>query len=156
MELHIPRWQELPEIGLYMDQVVLVLNKVLQPICADQTPPVTATMINNYVKMKLTQPPEKKKYSREHLAWFLMICLLKKVFSLQEITALQRRFTEQAPLDCVYDRFCRELEHSLQEKEELREARCPLLMATALQTVACKIRVEQLLKENEKTAEVFS
>ena len=46
---HLPRWSELPQIALYMDQILLVLGGMLEPFTADDTPMVTATMINNYV-----------------------------------------------------------------------------------------------------------
>lgn len=78
MEFTCLRWDLLPQIALYMDQVLLVLNQALAPLSVSEEPVVTGTMINNYVKMKLTPPPEKKKYAREHLAMFLMICLLKR------------------------------------------------------------------------------
>ena len=88
MEYQCLRWEQLPQIALYMDQVLLVLNQALAPLNASDTPAVTGTMINNYVKMKLAAPAEKKKYDREHMARFMMICLLKKVLSMTEIAAL--------------------------------------------------------------------
>ena len=56
MELQLPRWKQLPEIALYMDQVQLVLGGILEPLTTQEGPMVTPTMINNYVKMKLTPP----------------------------------------------------------------------------------------------------
>ena len=52
---HCPRWEELPQLALYMDQVLLVLSTAFAPLSAGQ-PPVTASMINNYVKLKPTAP----------------------------------------------------------------------------------------------------
>lgn len=62
-EYHCPRYEELPHIALYKDQVVSVLNEAVGPFYPQGETPVTATMVNNYVKMKLLAPPEKKKYS---------------------------------------------------------------------------------------------
>ena len=76
------------DLALYMDQVLLVLNTALQPVTVGEAPAVTAAMLNNYVKLKLTAPAEKKKYGRSHVARFLMICLYKRVLSMQEIAAL--------------------------------------------------------------------
>ena len=117
MQIQIPRWEQLPQIALYMDQVLLVLGNILEPISTEESPMVTATMINNYVKMKLTPPPEKKKYSREHLAWFLMICLLKKVLSMQEIAAVKQRLLVSMDMQAAYNRFCDELELRLREPD---------------------------------------
>lgn len=154
MELiQIPRWEQLPGIALYMDQVLLVLGGMLEPFAADGTPMVTATMINNYVKMKLTPPPEKKKYSREHLAWFFLICLLKKVLSMQEIAALKQRLEAAMTLEEGYDRFCEELELRLQLPDGPNTKDCDPMLAHAVRSVVCKLRVEQILAENSGKSE---
>ena len=155
MELiQIPRWEQLPGIALYMDQVLLVLGGMLEPFTADDAPMVTATMINNYVKMKLTPPPEKKKYTKSHVACFLMICLLKKVFSMQEIAAIKARMLAAAPLETGYDRFCEELELRLREPDGQDKPDCDPVLADAIRAVVCKLRVEQVLGEKpEKTEE---
>ena len=51
-EYHCPRYEELPHIALYKDQVVSVLNEAVSPFYPHGETPVTATMVNNYVKMK--------------------------------------------------------------------------------------------------------
>ena len=60
-----PRYQELPDMGLYLEQVLNLVNTALNPI---QSEPLTGAMISNYGKNKAIPAPEKKKYSREHLA----------------------------------------------------------------------------------------
>lgn len=154
IRIKMPRWEQLPQIALYMDQVLLVLGGILEPVATEENPMVTATMINNYVKMKLTPPPEKKKYTREHLAWFLLICLLKKVFSMQEIAAIKARMLAAAPLETGYDRFCEELELRLREPDGQDRPDCDPVLADAVRAVVCKLRVEQVLREKpEKTEE---
>ena len=65
----LPRWEELPDMDLYMDQVVTLLNEYLKPFHAkDQEKMVTSTMINNYVKHGIVSPPVKKKYTKNHVA----------------------------------------------------------------------------------------
>ena len=65
---HLPRWNELPEIDLYLDQVVNYLEKYLGILSSnDDDKIITKTMINNYAKGKLLMPIENKKYSKEHL-----------------------------------------------------------------------------------------
>ena len=67
-------WDRLPEIYLYMDQVLTYMNKQLEPLTrTEDAAPLTSSMINNYVKDGVLPRPEQKKYSREHLAMLTMI-----------------------------------------------------------------------------------
>ena len=107
LEFHCPRWEELPDIGLYMDQVVSFIDSRLRAFeYSNDAKVVSSTMINNYVKQKAIIPPDKKKYSREHIARLLMICKLKVVLPIASIAALigneRQTHTEQE----VYDHFC--------------------------------------------------
>lgn len=110
-----PRYQEFPKIPLYRDQVLDCLNGWLQPLCAwpDQVP-VTAAMINNYVKLKLVAPPVKKKYAPEQLAQLFCVLLLKQVFSISEIQSLLLIQTRNYPFPLAYDYFCTAFETALQ------------------------------------------
>ena len=148
MEFSCPRWAQLPQIALYMDQVLLVLNQSLAPLSLGDAPAVTGTMINNYVKMKLAAPAVKKKYDREHMARFVMICLLKKVLSMTEITAVLDRLLLERSLEEGYDLFCGELELRLRAPEGPDSDRCPAELATAVRAVACKILLEQMIQKD--------
>ena len=106
-QVHILRWQELPDFDLYLDQVTALIEKSLSFLKLNEDDKVvTSTMINNYVKAKLVTPPIKKKYSREHVAYFTVICFLKRVFSLDEISTLLKIQFENVPLDESYNIFC--------------------------------------------------
>ncbi len=144
---HCPRWEELPQLALYMDQVLLVLSTAFAPLSAGQ-PPVTASMINNYVKLKLTAPAEKKKYNREHLARFVMICLFKKVLSMQEIAAVLERMLAGQSLPAAYDRFAAELERLLAAPDAPMPQDSSNCVALAIRAVACKLWVEADLAKN--------
>ena len=77
---HLPRWNELPEIDLYLDQVVNYLEKYLGILSSnDDDKIITKTMINNYVKQGIMPAPEKKKYGKTHIAYLMVICILKQV-----------------------------------------------------------------------------
>lgn len=145
MEFNCLCWEQLPQIPLYMDQVLLVINQALAPLPQPDGPLVTATMINNYVKMKLVSPPEKKKYSRDHLARFMMIFLMKKVLSMAEISMLLDRLLEGRSLEEGYDLFCGELSLRLRSPDGPDSADCPPELAAATRAVACKIALEQML-----------
>ena len=83
----LPDWENLPELELYMDQVILLLNRYLSPMAAGEEKYVTASIINNYVRMKVMPPPVKKRYARVHLAYLIIICTLKQSLS---ISCIQR------------------------------------------------------------------
>lgn len=80
--LRLPRIEEIPDFGLYMDQVITFMDKVYPQKS------LTKTMINNYTKDKILYPSQKKKYSREHLMLLSLIQILKKTLSLPEIKIL--------------------------------------------------------------------
>ena len=93
IKLHIPRWKELPNVDLYLDQVVTLVNETLSsflsnPNSEEDTPILTKNMINNYVKNKIIEPPVKKKYNKIHLAKFFVICVLKEVYKMNDIKIL--------------------------------------------------------------------
>ena len=116
--LHIPRWDELPNIALYLDQVVTLINNCLSPILAqcdtkkDDTV-LTKTMINNYVKYNLIEAPEKKKYGKNQLAKLFVICILKQVYSMNEINSLINIAITSADIQISYDKFCIQFEEAL-------------------------------------------
>lgn len=87
-KFNLPDWDSLPQLDLYMDQVILLLNRYLSPLerFGDEKA-VTASIINNYVRMKVVPPPVKKRYSRVHLAYLIIICTLKQSLS---ISCIQR------------------------------------------------------------------
>ncbi len=60
----LPDWEALPQLDLYMDQVVILLTRYLEPLSPDEDErAITASTVNNYVRMKVMPPPVKKKYS---------------------------------------------------------------------------------------------
>lgn len=114
-ELHLPRYHELPTLELYMDQVISVINGALRPLFSSGDAPVlTPTMVGNYVKQKLVSPPIKKRYNRDHVVAFLVVALLKQVFSIAEVDLLIKRQIQSYPPQTAYDYFCTELETALQ------------------------------------------
>lgn len=99
-------WDRLPEIYLYMDQVLTYMNKQLCLFERDEnTCLLTSSMINNYVKDGVLPRPEQKKYSREHLAILTVICMLKQVLSIQDISTLIKILLQSASQSEMYDRF---------------------------------------------------
>ena len=86
VNVHLPRWNELPDIDLYMDQVITLIERYLAAFANDsQDNIITAAMINNYVKLGIIPKPEKKRYGRIHLAYLLVITILKQVITITEV-----------------------------------------------------------------------
>ena len=83
----VVEWDRMPEIYLYMDQVLTYMNRQLSFYeRSGGDTPLTSSMINNYVKDGILDRPEQKKYGRDHLAMLTVICLLKAVLSIQDIS----------------------------------------------------------------------
>ncbi len=111
---HCPRWNELPDIELYMDQVVSLIDKHTAVFAENEEEKIiTRTMINNYVKQKKIAPPKNKKYTRNHLAYFLVVGLLKKFMSLSEIAQGILIIRSQHNIERAYDLFCEGFENSI-------------------------------------------
>lgn len=113
-QFHCPRWDEMPDIPLYMDQVLAFLDKriaLFEP--PEEGRLITSTMINNYVKQKLIPAPVQKKYEREHLTRLLMICILKGSFSIAEIQSMLNYVLRCYDMQQVYGIFCDCLEEAL-------------------------------------------
>ena len=118
LNLHIPRWKELPNVDLYLDQVVTLVNETLSSFLSNTGSDEgnliwTKNMINNYVKNKIIEPPIKKKYNKNHLAKFFVICVLKEVYKINDIKILIGLALESSPIEIAYDNFCKLFEKSL-------------------------------------------
>lgn len=154
---HIPRWNELPEIDLYLDQVVNYLEKYLSKYNVNKDDKViTKTMINNYVKQGIMPAPEKKKYSRTHLAYLMVICVLKQVYSINDIGKLISLTIQYFEISKAYNRFCTNLELSIKNVftrkeipnvEKMTEEQ--YLLKNVVQSVADKLYVEMKFLNKE-------
>ena len=102
----LPDWESLPQLDLYMDQVILLLTRYLAPVERDQEErSITSSIINNYVRMKVMPPPVKKKYSRVHIAYLVMICTPKQSLSISCIRQLLPEDQSEASVRLVYEDF---------------------------------------------------
>lgn len=110
---HCPRYEDIPAIPLYKDQVVSFLTQAVAPFYPQDAAPVTASMINNYVKLKVISPPERKKYRREQVICLYVTFLLKQVLSMEEIRTLLALEFPSGQVEEAYLRFTRLLEDSL-------------------------------------------
>lgn len=111
----IPIWNEIPDNGLYLNQTVKILEEYLKPfICNKDEKVITNTMINNYVKMGILEAPINKKYKREHIACLFVLCILKQVYSINEVKKLfSLAFKNNKTNKTAYKYFCTYLENSI-------------------------------------------
>ena len=88
--------EDIPNIDLYMDQVLTFMDRKLRSAVRPQTEDrvLTKTMINNYAKNDLLPPPVKKKYSKEHVLMLIFIYYYKGVIPMNEIQTLLQPITE--------------------------------------------------------------
>ena len=96
---------EMPEVELYMDQVVSLLNKELAVYKEKEQDVFTKSMVSNYVKHKVLPKPENKKYNKEHMVILNMIFQLKSIFQMDEMKVLFKSFVEnhESILEEQYD-----------------------------------------------------
>ena len=114
----LPRYHEIPNMGLYLDQTAKYISEYMAPL-GDYG--LTPSMISNYVKKGLVTNPVKKQYDREQIAYLFFIAVAKTVLSLDALTgfiALQKR---TYPLEIAYNFFCRQMEGSLRFTCELTD-----------------------------------
>lgn len=103
----LPSWEDLPTLELYMDQVVALLNSYLGflPKEVGMDAVVTAAAVNNYVRKKIIPPPSKKRYSRIHLAYLLMLCSLKHSVSIAYIQQMIPLTLTEDEVHNIYNAF---------------------------------------------------
>ncbi|MCR5590675.1 MAG: DUF1836 domain-containing protein [Lachnospiraceae bacterium] len=106
-DFKLPSWNDIPNIGLYMEQVIILLKEYL-----DYLPPelkdeqiITAATINNYVRTKIMPEPVKKKYYRVHIAYLVMICTMKQILPIAVITKIIPTENPEDKVREIYDRY---------------------------------------------------
>lgn len=127
-----PNWESLPDLDLYMDQVITYLEKQMAIFThSEDEKIITPPMINNYVKSEVIPRPIQKKYKKEHLAYMIAVLNLKQVLSLSDITKLIAQEITDTPIAVLFDQF------NAIQYDALRNA---------------SIRVSETLDKLEKTA----
>ena len=147
----------MPEIDLYLDQVVNYLEKYLSQYSTNKEDKIiTKTMINNYVKQGIMPAPEKKKYGKSHIAYLMVICVLKQVYSINDIGKLISLTIQYFEISKAYNRFCANLEISVKNAftrkqfpniEKMTEEQ--YLLKNVVQSVADKLYVEMKFLDKE-------
>lgn len=147
----LPRYQELPDVGLYLEQVVRYVNRYMILEGNELTP----SMVSNYVKQKLIPGPVKKAYGADAIAYLLFMAYTKMVVPLGDVHFMIGIQQGSYALSVAYNYFCEEFENILQYVYGIKESPAKVgnddteekeLMRSALLSVAHKIYLEQYVQ----------
>ena len=166
----LPQWEEIPDIGLYMEQVISLLKQYLDympPELKDEQP-ITAAAINNYVRTKVMPEPQKKRYYRIHIAYLIMICTLKQSLSIamvqkavptglteDEVHAMYETYAERHRITADY--FVTQiraaagpiLDHELTDENAANETSELIIMSAIAGGFSCLLAQKLLLLEGK-------
>ena len=155
-KFHLPRYKEIPDVGLFLEQTVSLINHYLEPLGGVE---ITPSMVSNYVKNKLIAPPTRKQYHRDQVGYLIFMSVAKTVMSLEDIRNLFSLQKEQFSPEVAYDYFCDEFENILQfvfgNKDTLKEIGTHntnerIFLRTIIITIAHKIYLDKYLQEMKK------
>lgn len=146
-------WDALPDIALYMDQVISYLPR--QQIRFDDKEPMTSAMVNNYIKDGLLPRADGKRYSRTHLAYLTAISDLKQVLSVKDMATLIPAGNRDRSPEVVYAAFLEELDAALNaaaamvpdgvEEDGLPRLALSLALRSYADRLACQRIIELLI-----------
>lgn len=154
-------WSQLPDIALYMDQVISFMPRQL--IHYDDRDALTSAMVNNYIKDGLVPRADGKRYGPIHLGHLTAVCALKKVLPVRSIGTLlsagQQR--DKAPEE-LYAYFCRALDRALTDtaqsineeaqRDDLARMALDLAVRSYANQLACA-RILEILSPQEAPSE---
>ena len=145
----LPLYHEIPDVGLYLEQVTKYINDCLSPLMQAE---MTGSMISNYVKKGLIANPTRKQYSRDQIAYLMFIALAKSVLSLDNLTVFIRLQQKTYSTERAYEYLCDEFENTLQYvfglKRELESVGIDstdekFMLRSTIITIAHKIYLEK-------------
>ena len=147
-------WDELPDIALYMDQVISYMPRQLINFKEDDL--LTSAMVNNYIKDGLVPRADGKRYGRVHLGYLTAVCAMKKVLSVKDMRAMLASVPESKEPEAIYNYFGRALDIALSEaaanlnadtpEDELPQLALSLGLRSYANQLACA-RVLDIIRE---------
>ncbi len=155
----LPRYEDIPDVGLFLDQVTKYISEYLRPLPSFT---VTGSMIANYVKKDLIANPVKKQYSREQIAYLFFIVVAKTVLSLEDIQLIIQLQKLTYEPQRAYDYFRLEMENVLAWVFGLKNQLDTIgsdatsekaILRNTIIAVAHKVYIDQCLLESRKKRE---
>jgi len=155
-QFRLPRYREIPDVGLYLDQTVKYVNRYLVPLgCME----ITSSMVSNYVKKGYISNPVRKQYDADQIAYLFFITVAKSVLTMENIARLFDMQKKAYSASVAYDFFCMELENMIQfvfdRKSELDMVGVDnsgekVMLRNCIITVAHKVYLNALMAELRK------
>ena len=149
-----PAYNEIPDVGLYLEQAGKYINTCLQPLTGSE---LTGSMISNYVKKKIISNPVKKLYYRDQLAALFFITLAKTVTPLPNAKRLMDLAEEEFTIREVYEKLGSIFEDMLKsvflqsaEPETEEESETMRLLRHLVKTIVFKIYLDCCFAETDE------
>lgn len=149
-------WDELPDLALYMDQVITYMPRQLINLQGDEQ--VTSAMVNNYIKDGLVPRADGKRYSKTHLGYLTAVCAMKKVLSVRDMRTMLNCVPDSKSPEAIYNYFVRAIDTALSEaaanldvdtpEEELPNLALALGLRSYANQLACQ-RVLELMQSKQ-------
>lgn len=149
-DYRLPSWEDIPDLGLYMEQVLALLRQYL-----DYLPPelkdeqfITAATINNYVRNRFMPEPCRKKYYRVHIAYLIMICTLKQTLSIATLHSMIPVGLSEQEVHEIYSAYAEK--HRLAAEyfiQQVRLAAGPILAHERTQCALATSETSELISE---------
>lgn len=148
------KWENIPDIDLYMDQVLSYMTRQHVGLELDET--LTAAMVNNYMKKDLLPRAKGKKYDRQHIAYLTAICLLKQVLSVDQTgEMMEKQIPQRSEEEAAgfYEKYTEILDQEFRKvSEKVREAEgkeelADQALRLAVSSYAEKLACQELLKK---------
>lgn len=147
---HLPRYREIPNVGLYLEQTTKYIADVLAPLSEDV---ITPSMISNYVKRGLVSNPVRKQYDRDQIAYLIFAMCAKKVMMTEHIKLMIAEQKKTYTPEKAYNYFCDEFENILEYVFGIKEmpdvvgvenTNEKIMLRNAIVTAAHKIYLDKL------------
>lgn len=153
LQQHRPvKWELIPDIPLYMDQLKLYMMRQLIDLSEEDN--LTSSMINNYSKMGILPRSQGKKYTKDHIAYLTDICLLKQVIQVKEVDSLIKAGTDERDIKDLYDITLSFLDEELSsvadelpksnQKKDIAMSALQLAISSYTRQLACKELIKLL------------
>ena len=147
----LPAYEEIPEVGLYLEQTIKYINRYLAPF---PEMALTASMVSNYVKKGVIPGPVKKQYGRDQIASLLFVAVAKVAMSMEDIAQMFGIQAQTYSYAVAYAYFRSELENVLHYVFGLKDSldyvgkestQAKTLLRNLIIAVAHKLYLEQYL-----------
>lgn len=114
-EVKLALWNDLPDFAIYCDQLLQIVTDNLYFMQLGDEKLITKSMVNNYVKWGMMPKPVKKKYEKLHIAYVIVITILKQILPISKIKEGIQLQVALHGNESAYDAFCEAFMESMQK-----------------------------------------